>query len=238
MLEAKIKPTPDEVSSGSSVRHVFEESQSEKKEDEMLGGIKADLETIKDTFALTEVPRESLYFGAAGVIPYAATSLSTVYLAWDINHATTSGQGYLFSPETAHQLLDSITPIQIGYGAVVSNQKPKYSLSKAEETVDHLIPRSYPLGLGIRWIRRIPQLSSIHVRSHCTSSSMADNFHARRVRLDHSIFGLQFPLLRRRTSYRERVVPALVFHLPLRPHLPRRRLNCYQSGWKGTDRET
>ena len=123
VLESKIKPNPDEVSSGSSVRHVFEESQSEKKEDEMLGGIKADLETIKETFALTEVPRESLYIGAAGVIPYAATSLSTVYLAWDINHATASGQGYLFTPETAHQLLDLITPIQIGYGAVVSNQK-------------------------------------------------------------------------------------------------------------------
>ena len=127
VLESKIEPTPEDVSSGSSVRHVFEEGQSEKKEDEMLGGIRADLETIRDTFALTEVPRESLYFGAAGVIPYAATSLSTVYLAWDINHANASGQGYLFSPETAHQLLDLITPIQIGYGAVVCIQKAQSS---------------------------------------------------------------------------------------------------------------
>ncbi|KAG0652476.1 Transmembrane 69 [Hyphodiscus hymeniophilus] len=121
VLDSKIEPHPDDVSAGSSVRHVFEESQAEKKDgDEMLGGIKADLETIKDTFALTEVPRESLYIGAAGVIPYAATSLSTVYLAWDINHAAVSGgQGIMFSPETAHQLLDLITPIQIGYGAVI-----------------------------------------------------------------------------------------------------------------------
>jgi len=121
VLDSKIEAHPDEVSAGSSVRHVFEESQAEKKEDDiMLGGIKADIETIKETFALTEVPRESLYIGAAGVIPYAATSLSTVYLAWDINHAAASGgTGVLFSPETAHQLLDLVTPIQIGYGAVI-----------------------------------------------------------------------------------------------------------------------
>ena len=124
-LESKIRPHPDNVSADSSVRHIFEQSQAEKKEDDaMLGGIKADIETIKDTFALTEVPKESLYIGAAGVIPYAATSLSTVYLAWDINRASATGQGLLFSPETAHQLLDLITPIQIGYGAVVGTPNP------------------------------------------------------------------------------------------------------------------
>jgi hypothetical protein len=69
---------------------------------------------------LTDVPRESYYIGAAGVLPYLATSLSTVYLAWDINHAHLHGSGVLFSPETAHQLLAIIEPIQIGYGAVVS----------------------------------------------------------------------------------------------------------------------
>jgi hypothetical protein len=115
---------PDLVSSGSSVRHVFEEGQGPKEEsDEMLGGIKADLKTIKETFALGDVPKESLYIGAAGVIPYAATSLSTVFLAWDINHAHATGNGVLFSLDTAHQLLDLVTPIQIGYGAVVSDQK-------------------------------------------------------------------------------------------------------------------
>lgn len=66
------------------------------------------------------MPRESYYIGAAGVLPYLATSLSTVYLAWDINHAHLHGSGVLFSSETAHQLLAIIEPIQIGYGAVVS----------------------------------------------------------------------------------------------------------------------
>ena len=128
-LEKKIskehlESAPEGVSAGSSVRHVFEASQAPKHkgDDEMMGGIKADLETIKETFSLNEVPRESLYIGAAGVLPYAATSLSTVFLAWDINHAHATGTGLLFSPETAHQLLDLVTPIQIGYGAVVSLQ--------------------------------------------------------------------------------------------------------------------
>lgn len=120
--EQQIQPHPDQVSTGSSVRHVFESGQDSGKDTEdMLGGIKADLQTIKETFALNEVPRESYYIGAAGVIPYAATSLSTVYLAYDINNAVSgTGMGVFFSQETAQQLLEYLTPIQIGYGAVVS----------------------------------------------------------------------------------------------------------------------
>lgn len=111
-----IEPHPEAVSLKSSVRPVFEE----KPHHESHGSVRDDLETIKETFALREVPRESLIIGAAGVLPYAATSASTIYLAYDINHAHATGQGILFSPETAHQLLDYITPIQVGYGAVVS----------------------------------------------------------------------------------------------------------------------
>ena len=55
----------------------------------------------------------------AGVLPYLATSLSTVYLAWDINHASLTGQGFLLSGDTAELLLHIIEPLQIGYGAVV-----------------------------------------------------------------------------------------------------------------------
>lgn len=125
IAEQKIVPGPEEVSAGSSVRHVFEQSQNQEKGPDMTAGLKADLETIKETFSLGDVPKESLYIGAAGVLPYAATSLSTVFLAYDINHAHTHGTGYLFTPETAHYLLDLVTPIQIGYGAVVSNQIDK-----------------------------------------------------------------------------------------------------------------
>lgn len=69
---------------------------------------------------MTEVPREALYIGMAGVLPYLATSLSTVYLAWDINHAAMTGSGFLISGNTAELLLHLLEPIQIGYGAVVS----------------------------------------------------------------------------------------------------------------------
>jgi len=122
LAQKKLQPHPEEISGESSVRHVFEQSQAGDEVAKTHGGLKSDLETIRETFSLKDVPKESLYIGAAGVLPYAATSLSTVYLAYDINHAHDHGSGYLFSPETAHQLLDLVTPIQIGYGAVVSIQ--------------------------------------------------------------------------------------------------------------------
>ena len=75
--------------------------------------------TIKETFSLQEVPREALYVGLAGVIPYLATSASTAFLAWDINHAHQTGSGVFFSEQSAELLLHLIEPIQIGYGAVV-----------------------------------------------------------------------------------------------------------------------
>jgi hypothetical protein len=73
---------------------------------------------------MEDVPREALYIGMAGVLPYLATSLSTVYLAWDINHASITGSGFLVSGQTAELLLHIIEPIQIGYGAVVSSFCP------------------------------------------------------------------------------------------------------------------
>lgn len=116
----KLKPDPKLVSLDSSVRHVFEGGENKQQNDgEMLAGVKSDWKTIKETFSLGDVPRESLYLGLAGLLPYAATSASTVLLSYDINHAHATGTGIFFTPETAHQLLDLVTPIQIGFGAVV-----------------------------------------------------------------------------------------------------------------------
>ena len=56
----------------------------------------------------------------AGVLPYLATSLSTVYLAFDINHASATGSTFFFSQQTAELLLHIVEPLQVGYGAVVS----------------------------------------------------------------------------------------------------------------------
>ncbi|KAI4161749.1 MAG: hypothetical protein LQ342_004581 [Letrouitia transgressa] len=55
----------------------------------------------------------------AGVTPYLLTSLTTVALAWDINHADLDGVGVFLSGANAEWLLDIIEPIQIGYGAVI-----------------------------------------------------------------------------------------------------------------------
>ncbi|KAI9741222.1 MAG: hypothetical protein M1834_002938 [Cirrosporium novae-zelandiae] len=121
VFHAKIQPHPEEVSTSSSVRPIFGEMKAEdgEKEVDTMASIKDDLNTIKDTFALAEVPRDALYLGLAGVLPYLATSMSTLYLAWDMTHAAESGVGYFFSPQTAELLLHMLEPIQIGYGAVI-----------------------------------------------------------------------------------------------------------------------
>lgn len=75
--------------------------------------------TIKETFSLENVPREAYWIGMAGVVPYMATSLSTVYAAWEINHAATTGSGLLMSEKSAELLLHILEPLQIGYGATV-----------------------------------------------------------------------------------------------------------------------
>lgn len=84
----------------------------------MMAGVKSDLETIKETFSLKEVPREAYYMGLAGTIPYLGTSLATVLCAYEINHSV-GGQGSILSEHTATHLLHLLEPIQIGYGASI-----------------------------------------------------------------------------------------------------------------------
>lgn len=78
--------------------------------------------TIRDTFSLADVPRQAYILGLAGTLPYLATSLSTVYCAWEINHASATGAGLLMSQHNAELLLHILEPLQIGWGAVVSDQ--------------------------------------------------------------------------------------------------------------------
>ena len=54
------------------------------------------------------------------MLPYLATSLSTVYLAWDLNHAAVHGFGVFLDADTARFGLQIMEHLQIGYGAVVS----------------------------------------------------------------------------------------------------------------------
>lgn len=86
---------------------------------DMMAGMKSEAKVIMDTFSLKGVPKEALYLGLAGVVPYLATSLETVYLAYEINHAASVGQGLVFSGQTAELMLHLLEPIQVGYGAVI-----------------------------------------------------------------------------------------------------------------------
>ncbi|KAH0544533.1 hypothetical protein FGG08_001305 [Glutinoglossum americanum] len=96
-----------------------EELANQEQDVDMLKGVRSDVKTIKETFDLGQVPREAYYIGLAGVLPYLGTSLSTVYLAWDINHAAATGYGLFLSGKNAELLLNFIEPLQVGYGAVI-----------------------------------------------------------------------------------------------------------------------
>ncbi len=57
--------------------------------------------------------------GMAGVLPYGATALTTVYCAYEINHAAEAGNGLFLDEKSAEALLHIVEPLQVGYGAVV-----------------------------------------------------------------------------------------------------------------------
>ncbi|KAA8910257.1 hypothetical protein FN846DRAFT_939608 [Sphaerosporella brunnea] len=124
--QQKLKADPEHVTTTSSVRKIFESSQTRKQvpnvseeEGDMLKGIRADLKAVKEAFALDEVPPEVFWIGMAGLTPYIVTSISTLYLAWDMNYAREMGTGYLVDPQTAEALLHLLEPVQIGLGAII-----------------------------------------------------------------------------------------------------------------------
>ncbi|GIZ45734.1 hypothetical protein CKM354_000888800 [Cercospora kikuchii] len=117
-----LEADPERVSMDSSVHPVFGEvaAPAEKKEeDKMMAGVNQDIQTIKDTFDMSEVPKPALYIGLAGVLPYVATSLSTVFCAYEIHAAHESGSGLILSEKTAELMLHVLEPLQIGYGATI-----------------------------------------------------------------------------------------------------------------------
>lgn len=124
VAQKKLEARPDEVSTTSSVRQIFEKSQAPPENNpDMMADLKSDLKTVKDTFALATVPREAFGLGLAGTLPYLATSLSTVVLSWNLNTEwpTQSNfiNAFLFNHETAAHWLHILEPIQVGYGAVI-----------------------------------------------------------------------------------------------------------------------
>lgn len=121
----KFEVRPDKVSDRSSVRTIFEKSppSAAKKDPDVGRDLKHDIAVFRDTFRLSDVPQESRILGLAGTLPYVATSLSTLFLAWDLNRDIPTGNS-IFDPifvdhETAQYLLNLIEPLQLGYGAVI-----------------------------------------------------------------------------------------------------------------------
>ncbi|PHH90855.1 hypothetical protein CDD83_2454 [Cordyceps sp. RAO-2017] len=124
VAQQSIEARPGEVSSQSSVRHVMEGSSSSARDDPSLSrGVKHDIEVFRDTFRLSAVPRESHILGLAGTLPYLATSLSTIFLAWDLTKQLPTGNALydavFIDHQTARHLLGVIEPLQLGYGAVI-----------------------------------------------------------------------------------------------------------------------
>ncbi|KAI5461966.1 hypothetical protein BGZ63DRAFT_403244 [Mariannaea sp. PMI_226] len=118
-----LKSHPSAVSTQSSVRHVMEESQGDHQGHDISAELKHDIGVVKETFRLKDVPRESRILGLVGTLPYLGTSLSTVFLSWDLNRQWPTGSYFYDSifvdHETARYLLSVIEPIQLGYGAVI-----------------------------------------------------------------------------------------------------------------------
>ncbi|KAF9772231.1 hypothetical protein IL306_010071 [Fusarium sp. DS 682] len=119
-----LQSNPSNVSSKSSVANASTTAQGSKSADQdMTAELKHDIEVVKDTFSFTDVPRESRILGLAGTLPYLGTSLSTVFLAWDLNKPIPTGNSFydaiMINHETAKYLLSVIEPLQLGYGAVI-----------------------------------------------------------------------------------------------------------------------
>jgi hypothetical protein len=130
ILKEKL-PVDSGVSTDSTIHPVFGEvggAAEPEHETDMMAGVKSDMKTIKETFSLDEVPRQAYYIGMAGVLPYVATSLSTIYCSWEINHAAAAGAGVLMDGKTAELLLHILEPLQVGYGAAVCSNLPATSL--------------------------------------------------------------------------------------------------------------
>ncbi|KAF4498201.1 MNN4-regulates the mannosylphosphorylation [Fusarium agapanthi] len=119
-----LQSNPSVVSSKSSTANAASTAQGSKSADQdMTSELKHDIDVVKDTFTFTDVPRESSILGLAGTLPYLGTSLSTVFLAWDLNKPIPTGNSFydaiMIDHETAKYLLSVIEPLQLGYGAVI-----------------------------------------------------------------------------------------------------------------------
>ncbi|KAK3902385.1 hypothetical protein C8A05DRAFT_44178 [Staphylotrichum tortipilum] len=115
---------PGQGTTTSSIRSVFEESGTQvEPEADMLAGLKRELHTTKEAFGLSNVPKSAYALGLAGTLPYLATSLSTVFLSWNLQHGASTHSAILsrlfLDHDAALDWIHTLEPIQIGYGAAI-----------------------------------------------------------------------------------------------------------------------
>ncbi|KAI1260819.1 hypothetical protein F5Y18DRAFT_241950 [Xylariaceae sp. FL1019] len=148
-----IQPNP-EVSSESTVRHVYEPAKKGETAKPVGEGVKDDLKTVQETFALSNVPKESYWLGLAGTLPYLGTSLSTVYLSWVLNTQWPSSSAFvnniMISQDSARELLHTLESLQLGYGAIIISflGAIHWGLEYAEKTPD-LARTRFRYGMGV-----------------------------------------------------------------------------------------
>ncbi|KAK1964017.1 hypothetical protein LY78DRAFT_583443 [Colletotrichum sublineola] len=154
IAKKKLEARPEEVSTESSTRHFWEpEPEKPENEQDLAGGLKKEVNIVRDTFSLSEVPKEPYALGLAGTLPYLATSLSTVYLSWDLNvewpPSTSSFVNQIYmNHESAQYWLSLLEPIQLGYGAVIISflGAVHWGMEYAEKTPH---PRRTPFRYGM-----------------------------------------------------------------------------------------
>ncbi|KAL2752448.1 hypothetical protein ACRALDRAFT_2044259 [Sodiomyces alcalophilus JCM 7366] len=122
LAKQKFKAAPDDVPSTSTTRSasatkIGGESQTMNKD------LQHDINVVKDTLQMSDVPTAPYALGLAGTLPYLATSMGTVYLSWSLNTNWPSGHAILDSilmnHKDAQQWLALLEPIQLGYGALL-----------------------------------------------------------------------------------------------------------------------
>ncbi|KAH6695747.1 hypothetical protein F5X68DRAFT_244559 [Plectosphaerella plurivora] len=122
--QKKLESRPEEVSTESTTRKLFEpDPAGATSSGSVTDGLQHDIDIVKDTFRMEDVPKEPYVLGLAGTIPYLFTSLSTVYLSWDLNTTWPSSSAFLnhiyMNHDDAKALLALLEPVQLGYGAVI-----------------------------------------------------------------------------------------------------------------------
>ncbi|KAI0454218.1 hypothetical protein F5B21DRAFT_476244 [Xylaria acuta] len=153
IAQRKLTPHPESVTTESSVRHVYEPDSPDQARP-VKKGISDDVDTVKETLSLANVPKEPYFLGLAGTLPYLGTSVSTVYLAWVLNTpwptSSTFANNIMITPESASQLLATLEPIQLGYGAIIISflGAVHWGLEYAEKVPDEARTK-FRYGIGV-----------------------------------------------------------------------------------------